>query len=231
MSSFRQRLRLKKDDVVKCDLCNELDQTALDLIRCSSCKRYFHAIKCLNLNETTLNIIKKEKQSQLLSSSSSSTSSKASSSLENDWCCSKCRTCYICRNSNRSTRFNFNKSDSLEICERCDDGYHRYCAKINQDPSKSTTNSSNKQKLCLRCLRSTTSSSSSRPSSIKLEKRLEHKLDNKLIDKLTNNFKLNSKYLEENDSIKITRSTRSKSFSDANSNCKSIVCSSSRTDC
>jgi len=219
MSSFKQRLRLKKDDLVRCDLCNELDQS-LDLICCSSCKKYFHPIKCLSLNEATLNIIRKEKQSQQ-NSSSSSTSSKASSSIsENDWCCSKCKTCYICRNNNRSTRFNFNKSDSLEICERCDDGYHKYCAKMNQESGKQTSSNVNK-KLCLRCLRS----ANCKPLSIKLEKKLEHKLNN-------NSFKLNSKHLDDNNnnSIKTTRSTRSKSISDIDSNDDDVISDLSDND-
>ena len=224
MTSFKRSLRMKKDDLKNCEICNELDQE-FDLICCASCNKYFHLIKCLKLNETTLNLIKQN----LNSSSSSSSSSKLAAvanvnSADSEWCCLKCKTCCICRNSNRSTRFNFNKADNLEICERCNNGYHRYCAKINLDTKNSTTITNSVKKLCLNCLKLT-----NKPS-IKLKRSDNGKQNSssiKLANKLSNDLKLSNNKLDgnlknlknENSRSKPARLTRSKSISsDVNSN-------------
>lgn len=220
MSSFKQRLRLKKDDLERCETCDEPEQQC-DLIRCASCRKYFHPIKCLKLSETTFHLIRQSSGSS--TDSSKSTSSSSAGTDCNEWCCPNCKTCCICGNSSRSTRFNFNKADNLEICERCDDGFHKYCAKLSQDhqhskSANSSLKSSSNQKLCLKCLKLTSNKS---PAAGKPESK-EHKPSHlKLMNKMSNNLKLNRKLEDSLKSVggQKPRLTRSKSSnSDANSN-------------
>lgn len=219
MSSFKQRLRLKKDDLQRCETCDEPEQQC-DLIRCASCRKYFHPIKCLKLSEATFQLIRQSSGSS--TDSSKSTSSSSAGTDSNEWCCPNCKSCCICGNSNRSTRLSYNKADSLLICERCDDGFHKYCAKMSQGEhhqNSKSANSSSKSgipKLCLKCSKLTSNNKS--PAAGKLTVK-EHKPN-----KMSNNLKVDAKLEPDlknvkNESGQKARKTRSKSSnSDVNSN-------------
>lgn len=211
MSSLKQSLRMKKD-LVKCDSCKELDQSD-DLLYCFKCEKYYHPLKCLQLNESTVEFIKKEKQKNLNFNSSTTNSSSADSSLEDDWRCQNCKLCLLCKmNINRSTRNNSNgsiKSDKLEICSKCNDGYHRKCAnRLRKTTSKNSLNNNFKaKKLCFKCSKLTNNNNQN--SNNKLSIKLEKKSDT------------NSRSLKNGDCKKksrVTRSTKSSFSSDVNLN-------------
>lgn len=140
---------------LRCDVCSRPDRLG-QLLLCAYCRRAFHPATCLALSEATLDLIRARAdaiQSDRPFDSVALTDDALSQCFDSNlWYCSRCKLCHLCKSRTRLTRSAATVANNLQVCTRCDQGFHRFCVKAQSDLS--TLRCSDRERLCLECIRS-----------------------------------------------------------------------------